>query len=330
MSISRRRFLGTGTATVATAATGVLNAARTAGPGNTPLPTRVLGKTGARVSILAMGCGSRFLMYRDEDSAIAALHRAFEQGITYYDTAYAYGNGLSESRVGKAFEGKRDRIWIATKIDDREGDAARRRVEGSLKRLRTDHIDLVHIHALMGQDDLARVEAKDGVLNAFLKMKEEGTIRNVGITSHYDPTVLAAALERHPFDCTQMALNAALIGMRDGDHGMIPNPAIVTSFQTVALPVAIRKNLGVLAMKVFAQEALSHEAPAEKLIRYSLSLPVTACVIGMPEPGMIDDNVRIATAFQPMPKDEMHQFANSVSLRNKARIDEMFRHHVDC
>ena len=327
MSLSRRRFLETATAATTTA--GVLNAARNEGPGNTPLPTRVLGKTGARVSVLGMGCGSRFLMYKDEDAAIAALHRAFDQGITYYDTAYSYGNGLSESRVGKAFEGKRDRIWITTKIDDREGDAARRRVEGSLKRLRTDRIDLVHIHALMDEDDLARIEAKDGVLNTFLKMKEEGTVRNVGITSHYNPAVLKTALERHPFDCTQMALNAALVGMTNGEHGMVPNPAMVSSFQTLALPVAVRKGIGVLAMKIFAQEALSNEAPAEKLIRYSLSLPVTTVVLGMPKPEMIDQNVKIVKEFQPMPKDEMHTFSNSISLRNKARIDEMFRDHVD-
>jgi len=327
MSLSRRRFLETATAATTTA--GVLNAARTGGPGDTPLPTRALGKTGARVSILGMGCGSRFLMYEDEDAAIAALHRAFDHGITYYDTAYSYGNGLSESRVGKAFEGKRDRVWITTKIDDREGDAARRRVEGSLKRLRTDRIDLVHIHALMDEDDLARIEAKDGVLNTFLKMKEEGTVRNVGITSHYNPAVLKTALERHPFDCTQMALNAALVGMKNGENGMVPNPAMVNSFQTLALPVAVHKGMGVLAMKIFAQEALVSEAPAEKLIRYSLSLPVTTVVLGMPKPEMIDQNVQIVKAFQPMPKDEMHTFSNSISLRNKARIDEMFRDHVD-
>jgi uncharacterized protein len=93
--------------------------------------------------------------------------------------------------------------------------------------------------------------------------------------------------------------------------------------------VANRKNMGVLAMKIFAQEALSNEARPEKLIRYSLSLPVTACVVGMPKPEMIDDNVRIVKAFEPMPNDEMHSFANSISLRNKARIDEMFRNHVD-
>jgi len=126
-----------------------------------------------------------------------------------------------------------------------------------------------------------------------------------------------------------MALNAALIGMRDGAGGMVPNPEIVTSFETLALPVANRKNMGVIAMKVFAQEALSKEAPPEKLIRYSLSLPVTACVVGMPKPEFIDENVRIVKAFQPMPKDEMRRFANSVSLRNKARIDAMFSNHVD-
>src|SRR6202167_4089504 len=154
MKISRRDFLGTAavTGTAALAATDAL-------------PTRILGRTGARVSILAMGGGSRFLMYQDEDKALEALNRAFDLGITYMDTAYGYGNGLSETRVGKvmAVRRKRDGIFLATKIEARKGDDAARVIEGSLKRLQTDQIDLIHIHSLEDEADLAQIEAKDGI-----------------------------------------------------------------------------------------------------------------------------------------------------------------------
>src|ERR1700726_985472 len=111
MKLSRRDFLGTAalTTVAARAATG-------------DMPTRVLGRTGARVSILAMGGGSRFLMYQDEDKALEALNRAFDLGITYMDTAFGYGNGLSETRVGKvmAVRRKKDGIFLATKIEARK------------------------------------------------------------------------------------------------------------------------------------------------------------------------------------------------------------------
>jgi len=294
------------------------------------MPTRVLGKTGRSVSVLAMGCGSKFLAYRNEDEALGAIHKALDAGITYFDTAVSYGNGLSETRVGKALKGKRDAVWIATKVDEREGDPARATVEKCLQRLQTDHIDLVHIHALGGADDLARIEAPNGVLGALLKLKQEGVIRNVGITSHTDPEVLRTALERHPFDCTQMALNAALTGMTNGAGGMVVNPAVTTSFEQIALPVANRKGMGVIAMKVFAQDYLSNKAPAEQLIRYSLSLPVAACVVGMPQAELITRNAEIVKAFQPMPREEMNRLATSLAIRHKASIDHFLHDHVDC
>jgi predicted aldo/keto reductase-like oxidoreductase len=327
MPISRRRFLET--AGIAPVAAGTLSAAVSEGPANTPLPTRMFGKTGQRVSILAMGGGSRFLMYRDEDAAIAAIHRALDSGITYFDTAYSYGNGVSETRVGKGLAGNRHKIWLTTKIQERDGARARAILEGSLKRLQTDHVDLVHIHSLGDAADLALIEAKGGVLEMLLKAKSEGLIRNVGITSHTDPEVLRTALERHPFDCTQMALNAALAGMTNGSPNMVPNPALTTSFEAVALPVAVRKNLGIIAMKVFAQEFLNGKAPNEKLIQYSLSLPVSLCVVGMPKPEMIDENVRIVKAFQPMPRAEMEKLSASLALRHKASIDSFFANHID-
>src|SRR5579864_4456484 len=271
MRISRRRFLET-TALGTLAAHSAIGAE---GGKTSALPKRALGHTGAHVSILAMGGGSRFLMYKEEEKALEALNRAFDLGITYMDTAYGYGNGLSETRVGKvmAQRRKRDGIFLATKIEARKGDEAARVIEGSLKRLQTDQIDLIHIHSLEDETDLAQIEAPDGILNRLRKLRDEKVARFIGITCHNDPTVLAKALERHDFDCTQMALNAALAGMKGGHNGMEINEAMKTSFETVALPVAVRKKMGIIAMKIHAQEGLTGEAPAEKLLYYSLSPP---------------------------------------------------------
>jgi len=319
MNLSRRAFLGTA------ALTGV--AARAAADA---MPTRVLGRTGARVSILAMGGGSRFLMYKDEDKALEALNRAFDLGISYMDTAYSYGDGRSEERVGKVMKTRRKGIFLATKINKRKGDEAQRVLEGSLKRLQTDHLDLIHVHGLTDEQDLAEIEAPDGVLNVLLKLRDQKVTRFIGITSHTDPTVLKTALERHDFNCTQMALNAARAGMKNGTPNMVPNEALKTSFEEVALPVARAKNMGVIAMKVFAQEALVGQAPPEKLLYYAMSLPgVTLAVAGMPKFELIDQNVALAKAFKPLPAAEMKQLSGVLAERNKVALDRFFSRHVD-
>jgi predicted aldo/keto reductase-like oxidoreductase len=292
------------------------------------LPTRVLGKTGARVSILAMGGGSRFLMYRDEDKALEALTRAFDLGITYMDTAYGYGNGQSEERVGKIMKDRRKGLFLATKINKRKGDEAMKILEGSLQRLQTDHVDLIHIHDLKGADDLEAAEAKDGVLAVLHKLRDQKVTRFIGVTSHTDPEVLKTALERHDFDCTQMALNAALVGMKSGPKGMVPNNEMKPSFESVALPVAQSKKMGIIAMKIFGQEALVGAAPSEKLLYYSLSLPVTAAVVGMPKLEHIEENVRLARGFKPLRRAEMRALAKDLSAKYKMALDhQLHRHH---
>src|SRR5712664_712148 len=312
MSISRRRFLEG--AALGGIAAGMSSAAKI--DKDHKLPTRVLGRTGARVSILAFGGGSRFLMYKEEDKALEALTRALDLGINYVDTSDDYGNGLSEERVGKVVKSRRKGIFLVTKVSKRPGDEAMRIVEGSLKRLQTDHPDLIHSHSLTGEDDLAKIEAKGGVLETMHKLRDQKMTRFIGITSHTDPTVLATALERHDFDCTQMALNAALVGMKDGKRGMVINDAMKPSFESIALPVANRKKMGVIAMKVFAQEALIDQAPLEKLMYYSLSLPVSLCVIGMPKLEHIESNVATAKAFKPLSKAEMHELSQRLSDKN--------------
>ena len=317
MSISRRRFLETATASGLAASTviGAENA----------MPTRVLGRTGARVSILGLGCGSRLLMYKDPEKGQAAVNKALDLGINYVDTAYAYGDGVSETWVGEVMKTRRKGVFLVTKVQDRDSNEAARIIEGSLKRLQTDHLDLIHVHALMGADDLKTIEAKDGVLNLLYKLRDQKVTRFIGVTCHNDPHVLKDALEHNDFDSTQMALNAA----RVGPGKSFPDP-LHECFETIALPVARKKNMGITAMKVFGQEKLSGAAPTDTLIRYAMSLPVAAAVIGMPKLAFIEENVRVAKNFAPMPQDEMQNLSRDIAAKHKVALDNFFHGHIDC
>lgn len=325
MSISRRRFLeGTAVGAMVTRLPAATN------HDATTLAKRSLGKTGADVSILAMGGGSRYLMYKEEEQALEALQKALDLGVTYIDTSDDYGKDhLSERRIGKVVKTRKEKPFLATKLSNRNGQESARIVEQSLMALQVQQVDLIHIHSLTTEEDLARIEGKGGVLEQVLKLRDQRMTRFIGITSHTDPYVLKTALERHDFDCTQMALNGALVGMKSGAGGMVPNEAMRPSFETVALPVAVRKRMGVLAMKVFAQDALLSQTTPEKLLYYSLSLPVAAAVVGMPQLEHIEENVRFAKAFRPLPKSEMERISATLSVRNKAKLDLFFSTHVD-
>lgn len=330
---SRREFLGKSAlaSALTTTAAAVFGAGTAAA--SQAMPTRILGKTGARVSIVAFGCGSRLSMYGNEEAGVAALNLALDSGISYLDTAYGYGEGRSETWVGQVAKTRRKEFFLATKIEPRDGDTARRILEGSLKRLQTDQIDLIHVHALHDTEDLAKVEAKNGVLNALYKLRDEKVTRFIGMTSHYDPTVLRTAIERHDLDCVQMALNAALQGMTSGSHRMVLNPEMHGSFQEIALPAARKKNLGILAMKVMGQEELvgsgSGKSDAANLLRYTLSLPVTAAVVGMPSHEIIRKNAAWAKTFEPMPNEQMQEFSRRIADANKLALDRKFSEHVD-
>lgn len=316
MGISRRSFLGTA-ALAGLAANGA--------SGSEKMPTRILGRTGARVSILGFGCGSRFLMYKDEEKGVAALNRALDLGINYVDSAYVYGDGVSETWVGQVMKTRRKEAWLVTKIHKRNGDEAMRIIEGSLKRLQTDHVDLLHVHDLKEDDDLKAIEAKDGVLNLLYKLREQKVARFIGVTCHHNPHSLKAALEHNDFDCTQMALNAARVGPTKG----FANP-FEECFENIALPVAQSKKMGITAMKIFGQEKLVGEASPEKLIRYVMSLPVAAAIIGMPKLDHLEQNVTVAKSFKPMPHDEMKSLAAELSSKHKLAMDRYFQNHVDC
>src|SRR5436309_3622111 len=315
--ISRRQFLeNIGFGTAAGTSVLLLKDIASARSGSDLIPSRTLGRTGAQVSILAFGCGSRFLMYKDEESAFAILNRAIDLGITYLDTAYAYGDGESETRVGKVMVSRRKEVWLATKIPDRTRDEFLRRLDGSLKRLKTDHVDLVHIHSLGQAEDLAKIEAPNGALKGLMEAREQKMARFAGMTSHTNGEVMATAIKRHDLDCVQMALNASRNGR----------------FEELALPAANAKNLGIIAMKVTGQEFLlgsaAGKADIDSLLHYSMSLPVTTAVVGMPTLAMLEQNTTITRNFSPLTKDEMDRLRQQLTL-SRDGLEHRLSGHLD-
>src|SRR5438552_3186798 len=299
--LSRRKFLERVGLTTAGVGLSLFPDGVEAHPTIASLPKRTLGRTNAKVSILAFGCGSRFLMYEEESKALAALNHAIDLGITYVDTAYAYGDGKSESRVGQVMVTRRKDVWLATKIPDRTRDEFLRRLEGSLKRLRVDHVDLLHIHSLGQPDDLEKIEAPNGALKGLLEAREQKMARFIGMTSHTNGEVMAQAIQRHDLDCVQMALNASRNGR----------------FEELALPAANKKNLGVIAMKITGQEFLlgngTGKADINSLLSYSMSLPVTTAVVGMPHLEMLEHNVEIARNFSAYSEPEMDRLRRDLA-----------------
>ena len=207
-------------------------------------------------------------------------------------------------------------VFVATKIPTRARtrDLALKEVEASLKRLQTDHVDLLHVHSVGKEDDLAKIEAPDGVMKALYELREQKVARFIGMTSHTDGAVMATAIARNDIDCVQMAMN----------------PARANRFEELALPAARKKNLGLLLMKVTAQEKLLGTGGAEpaSLLRYAWSLPVTAVVCGMPRLEHIEANVASARAFAPMPEPEMDQLRGQLAGRQGA-LELFFASHHD-
>lgn len=302
--VSRRKFLE-GLAVGGAAGIGFLSGLQGTMEGAVMqrLPHRTLGKTGASVSILAFGGGSRFGMYKDKEAALAALNRALDLGITYVDTAHAYGGprGESERRIGEVLKTRRKGAFLATKIENRTRDGFLRDLEISLKRLQMDQVDLLHVHSLRFADDLAKIEAPDGAMKGLIEAKEQKMTRFIGITSHTDGPTMAKAIEQNPLDCVQMALNAA----RNGE------------FEKVALPVARRKHLGIIAMKITGQEFLLGSGPGKtninELLSYSISLPVTTGVIGMPKVADIVHNTDFVRHFKRLSSEAMNRIRKQMS-----------------
>lgn len=279
------------------------------------LPTRVLGKTGAEVPILTFGCGSRWLTY-EEDEGLRVMNEAIDGGITFLDTAHSYGNGLSESRIGKLMPERRRQVLIQTKIPDRDPDTWQRSLETSLKRLNVDYVDTCLIHSLGQDNDLDELEK--GAIDCLHKAKEQGLVRWIGVSSHTSGPTLAKFLRRHRMDVVQCGLNVAT----NGPHDM--------GFEELVLPLAVEQGLGIIAMKVMGQDQIVNKYEAfgyDTCLRYSLSLPVTTATVGMPKPEHLTMNLALVRDFKPYNPEEMQQIKEKAAGEIQSSfIDHMHGH----
>ncbi len=249
-------------------------------------PTRKLGNTGYDVRIFSLG-GQAALEQKDNlDNASAIINRALELGINYFDSAPLYGD--SEIYYGETLGERRNDIFLTTKTHKRNYDDAMRLLEKSLKRLKTDHVDLWQIHNIEDKYDVEDIFAKNGVWKAMVKAKEEKITKNIGITGHFDPDVLRDAITRENFDTILMALNAADVHNK--------------SFIQNLLPTAVEKNMGIIGMKVYGRGRIFSDSgitKQEDVVGYVLSLPVSTIIVGCDDVKQLEQNVELAKNFKP-------------------------------
>ncbi len=262
------------------------------------LPTRILGKTGVRVPLIVIGGGSRFCTIKDPEKSIELLNYALDHGFYYWDTAHDYvsENVVSEERYGLVLKDRRDEVFLATKVIARTYDGTMRHLEESLKRLKTDHLDLYQIHNIQSVEDVEKIGAKDGVLEALLKLKEQKVTRFIGYSGHRSAQAMMEMANRYDLDTMLIALNHYV--EREGD------------FEKQAIPCAAKKKMGILAMKVIRPRETVKEIDPDQLIRYGLSLPyVSAAVIGTDSLDILKKNIELVRNFKPMSSNEMMKFS---------------------
>lgn len=263
-----------------------------AGGRRTSLPTRILGRTGERVSVLGLG-GENGLRSPDAGwQAEAIVNTALDHGITYFDSAHEYGDG--EIHYGRFLGERRKRVFLTTKVDARPYDEAWRSIETSLRNLNTDYVDLLQIHHVQDLDDADRVTGKDGSLKAVLEAREQGLARYLGVTGHSDPEPLVEMLRRFDFDTILLPMNAA-------DVHYLP-------FQGRLVEMALERRMGIINMKVLGRGALIRGENAigiDDAINYALTLPVTTAVVGFMNAGQIPRLVQAVRNFKRLSSDEI-------------------------
>ena len=284
----RRTFFG--------AAFAGLAAARPAKPKAGDIPMRVLGRTGEKLTIIGEG-GARFHLVPFEEGK-AVVRRAYDLGINYFDMARSYGEGNAEDVYGAVIPEFRKKIFLTTKSGQRTRKGAEAELETSLKRMKTDYVDLWQMHGVNRMEDIKRTFAPGGAIEAFEAAKKAGKCRYIGYTNCRDPEVHVEML-RHAerFDTALMPLHVA-------DTSFSESPKM--SFEKTALPAAKERGVGIFGIKIFGNAFLLRTFSVGDCLRYSLSLPVTALALGFSTIGQLEDDVRVAQNFRPLGDEEMN------------------------
>jgi aryl-alcohol dehydrogenase-like predicted oxidoreductase len=274
------------------------------------IPKRVFGKTGEKLTIIGQA-GGRFPMIPYED-ARAITRRAYDLGINYFDCARLYCNGRSEEVYGDALAGMRKQIFLTTKSAERSRKGAESDLEKSLKALRTDYVDLWQMHQVSEMKEVEEIFAPGGAAEAFVAAKKAGKCRFIGFTGHHDPEVHLAMLKKFDgYDTILMPLNPA-------------DPAYL-SFEKLVLPVAVERGLGIQAMKSTGNAGLLPDVHLKDCLSYVLSLPVHCLALGCTTLGQLEDDVRIAQSFQPMPAETMAKLRDRAKRLSGPRLENWKR-----
>ncbi len=262
------------------------------------MPDRPLGRTGHRPKLFSLGGQATLEQQGKLDESVEIINRAIDLGVNYIDTAAAYGRGISQQYIGEVMATRRGEVFLATKTHRRTRDESLELLEQSLESLQTDHLDLWQLHNITRDEQLDQIFGKDGAIEALVQAKEEGTVRFLGITGHYDPGVLLNGINRFDFDTILMALNPA-------DPHFLP-------FTEELLPVANRKGMGVIAMKIPARGELFREGGITSMrdaLTWTFSQPISTAIVGCDTVEQLEENVQIATEFEELPQEEMERIS---------------------
>jgi aryl-alcohol dehydrogenase-like predicted oxidoreductase len=263
------------------------------------MPRRMLGRTGVEVSLIGLGGWHLGFKSIDDDLAERIIRTAIDNGIDFLDNCWDYNEGASEIRMGNALrDGYRERVFLMTKIDGRTKQDAAKQLDESLKRMQTDHIDLVQHHEILRFEDPHRIFDEKGANAALLEARDAGKIRFIGFTGHKDPRIHLYMLEvakenGFQFDTVQMPLNVM--------------DAHYRSFEKLVLPELVKENIGVLAMKTLANGTIleSKAVTAIECLQYAMNLPSSVVITGCESMEDLEQALTAARTFKPMTEDQV-------------------------
>ncbi|WP_017299519.1 aldo/keto reductase [Nodosilinea nodulosa] len=279
---------------------------------------RTLGHTQETVSAIGLG-GFHIGQQLDEQESIQIIRSAIDRGITFMDNCWDYNEGASEMRMGKALQGGyRDRVFLMTKIDGRTKELAAQQIDESLRRLKTDHVDLLQFHEVIRLEDPDRIFAEGGAAEAVREAQQAGKLRYVGFTGHKDPLVHLRMLEiakQHAFefDTVQMPLNVMDAHFR--------------SFQHYVLPVLLERGIGVLGMKSMADGHILKSGVVSPIecLHYALNLPTSVVITGIDSLEILDQAIAAADTFKPMDPEAVAQLLSRTAAAAAAGRYEPFK-----
>jgi predicted aldo/keto reductase-like oxidoreductase len=316
---SRREFVQLGLATGLFVSMEQFAGAST---GSGDIPYRELGSTGEKVSIIGIG-GYHIGNAKDDDEAVRIVRKALDSGINFLDNSWDYHDGLSENRAGKALkDGYRNKAFLMTKLDSHSKEGATNQLNESLKRLGTDHVDLIQLHEVIRMDDPEKIFAKGGSIEAVIEAKKAGKTRYIGFTGHKSPKIHLHMLEvakQHGFhfDTVQMPINVL--------------DAHFESFGHQVVPVAIEQKIAVLGMKPIAagQAIKTKTLSAPECLRFALSMPTSVVITGCESISDLDQALTVARTFKPMSKEEIAKLMQRTSeVAAKGEFEQYKTTHV--